>query len=89
MVNRSNYRLFKSYLAYLRSQAQLNDLSIERYWSYGKHLLLWADKTPFSKAREVEPAFACYLESARLDGMGGSLAPDTLERIGSSGRGGK
>ena len=81
MVNRSNYRLFKSYLAYLRSQAQLNDLSIERYWSYGKHLLLWADKTPFSKAREVEPAFACYLESARLVGEGGSFAPDTLKKI--------
>ena len=48
MVNRSNYRLFKSYLGYLRSQAQLNDLSIERYWSYGKHLLLWAGETPFS-----------------------------------------
>ena len=50
MVNRNNYRLFKSYLEYLRSQAQLNDLSIERYWSYGKRLLLWADETPFSKA---------------------------------------
>jgi len=68
VVNRSNYRLFKSYLEYLRSQAQLNDLSVERYWAYGKHLLLWADETPFSKAHEVKPAFACYLESARLDG---------------------
>ncbi|HLF24949.1 MAG TPA: tyrosine-type recombinase/integrase [Anaerolineae bacterium] len=81
MVNRSNYRLFKSYLEYLRSQAQLNDLSIERYWSYGKHLLLWADETPFSQAYEIEPTLATFLASARTVEEGGPLAAATLKKI--------
>ena len=81
MVNRNNYLLTKAYLEHLRSVSQLDQRSIERYWVYLKHLLIWADETPLGSAHDVRPTFATYLASARLDQATGPLAPTTLKKI--------
>ena len=81
MVNRDNYLLARAYLDYLREVRQLSNLSIGRYWSYLKHLLLWADEAPFSRASTIRPSFPTYLASARLDGKGHTFAPATLKKI--------
>jgi len=79
MVNRENYRLVKSYLRYLSEVTQLNAKSVERYWFYLRHLLLWADETALRLAATVTPAFPAYLAGVRLNGE--TLHPTTLKKI--------
>jgi integrase len=76
MVNRRNYLWAKEHLKYLAEVMQLSDRSIKRYWSYFKHLLLWADEIVFSKAPNVRPTFPTYLKD-----VGANLAPTTLKKI--------
>ena len=69
MVNRENYRLIKSHLKYLREVEQLSPASVQRTWFWLRHLLLWADETPLSRAASVRPAFPAYVSS--LPGLHG------------------
>jgi len=81
LINRSNYLLAKSFLAYLRDVTQVNPVSIERYWAYLKHLLLWADQIPFGQSTEIRPVFAAYLTAPRQANESASFAPITLKKI--------
>ena len=81
MVNRDNYRLAKGYLRYLCEVVQLDARSTSRYWFYLRHLLLWADGTPFCEVPTIQPAFSTYLASARAGGEAPTLAPATLKKI--------
>jgi integrase len=81
MVNRDNFLIARSHLDYLRDVYQLNPRTIERYWIYLKHLLIWADATPLCSAADIRPTFPTYLTSARLDGDIGPLAQETLRKI--------
>lgn len=81
MVNRDNYLRVKAYLAYLSDVAQLKDSSVRRYWSYLKHLLIWADDTPLSRAKDIQPAFPSALATKGLSGSSGTLAPSTAAKI--------
>jgi len=81
MVNRSNYLRVKAYLDYLLEVAQLKANSVDRYWFYLRHLLLWADEASFSKAPDIRPTFPSYLSSVCPDGGTGTLAPATLKKI--------
>lgn len=81
MVNRENYRLAKGYLRYLCEVVQLDARSTSRYWFCLRHLLLWADGTPFCEVSTIQPAFSTYLASARADGETLPLAPATLKKI--------
>lgn len=81
MVNRTNYHLVKEYLNYLDTVAQLDVLSIGRYWFYLKHLLIWADETSFNDVAHRKPTFATFLATARLDASDKPLAPTTHKKI--------
>ena len=81
MVNRDNFLIARMHLDYLRDVYQLNPRTIERYWIYLKHVLLWADATPLCSAADIRPTFPTYLTSARLDGDIGPLAQETLRKI--------
>jgi site-specific recombinase XerD len=81
MVNRNNYQLTKAYLEYMQNVSQLNERSVERYWFYLKHLLIWADETLLSCAPDLRPTFSAYLASARLDKQSEPLAPTTLKKV--------
>ena len=81
MVNRDNYLRVKAYLAYLSEVAQLKDSSVRRYWSYLKHLLVWADDTPLSCAKDIQPAFPSALTTEGPSGLSGTLAPSTAAKI--------
>ena len=74
MINRASYLLAKAFLHYLREVTQLAPDSARRYWSYLKHLLLWADDIPLSQAPEISPSFPSYLK-------GKEMAPATLKKI--------
>ncbi len=81
MINRSNYGLAKEFLAYLRDVTQIDHTPLDRYWSYLKHLLLWADESPFSESTNKRPTFASYLTATRSDGNAPSFAPVTVKKI--------
>jgi integrase len=81
MVNRDNYRLARSYLRHLSEVVQLDPDTINRYWFYLRHLLLWADETPFNRVQDLPRAFPAYLATARLDGKDGTLSYSTLRKI--------
>lgn len=74
MVNRRNYLWTREYLKHLSEVAQLKDNSIERYRSYLRHLLLWADEVSLSRCPEIRPTFGDYLAKD-------SLSPSTLKKI--------
>jgi integrase len=81
MVNRDNYHLAKSYLSYLGGVVQLDPDTVDRYWFYLRHLLLWADATPFNSVQDISLAFPAYLATARLDGKDGMLSHSSLRKI--------
>ena len=81
MVNRDNYLTSRSYLEYLRDVRQLKSRSIDRYWAYLKHLLLWADEALLSDAPAIRPTFPTYLSSTRPESHGDPLAPATVRKI--------
>src|SRR5579859_637209 len=76
MVNRANYHLARRYLDHLRVLVQLTEQSLGRYWSYLRHLLLWADEMLFGEAPARRPTFPAYLASRTP-----SLAPATVKKI--------
>ncbi|MBI5030203.1 MAG: site-specific integrase [Chloroflexi bacterium] len=81
MIHRNNYQLAKGFLAYLRDVTQVNPISIERYWAYLKHLLLWADDVPLSQVVAKRPTFATYLTTPNEEGERSTLAALTLKKI--------
>lgn len=82
MIHRGNYVLAKEFTTYLREVMQLNPSSVGRYWAYLKHLLTWADATPFSQVAGLRPAFTAYL-TGLSEGAEQQLplAPVTLKKI--------
>ena len=81
MINRYNYRLAKQYLEYLDGVCQLDRGSLDRYWFYLKHLLIWVDEARLCQVADIRPPFSAFLASARPDRERGRLASSTLKKI--------
>jgi integrase len=62
MIVRDNYFLIKRFLRYVGASRQPSADTLERYWFYLRHLLLWADGRPFSDAPLITPAFPLYVD---------------------------
>lgn len=78
MINRENYADTRAYLSYL-SRVMLNDeKTIKKRRGEFRHLLEWADATPFPKARTIDPTFQAYISTARADGKSGTLSASTM-----------
>ena len=54
---------------------------MDRYWFYLRHLLLWADEVPFSRAPDIRPTLPSYLASVCPRGETRAFAPATLKKI--------
>lgn len=67
MIHRQNYLDVHAYLHYL-DRKQLDPSTIKRARGHLRHLLEWADETPLTKARAIDPSFPAYLAlpSARI-----------------------
>jgi integrase len=72
MINRQNYHWTRAHLAHLREVMQLSENSVGRYWSYLRHVLLWADDTAFTEANKLRPTLPDYLAAISA---GDGLAP--------------
>ena len=80
MVNRKNYFWIKKFLNYLGEVKGLKRNSLKRYEFHSRHLLLWADDTPFSNAMIIQPAFQKYTREL-VGKNGNALANYTVKRI--------
>lgn len=65
MINRDNYHLVYSHLAYRKNVMQNDEGTIATYWQSLKHLLQWADSRTFREAQKIMPSFPEYLLTAR------------------------
>jgi integrase len=63
LVNRTNYHQVREYVYSIGERRMLSDSSIQRYWFYSRHLLLWAMDTPLHKADRIKPLFPGYVSS--------------------------
>jgi len=81
MINRQNYHWIKAYLEHLQTVMQINAQSIRRYWSYLRHVLLWADEASLGEASHIRPLFSAYLAEVRPADKAEPLAPATVKKI--------
>lgn len=65
MIHRQNYLDVHAYLRHMERK-QLDPATVKRARAHLRHLLEWADDTPFPKARSIDPVFPAYLASGRL-----------------------
>lgn len=78
MINRKNWLDVHDYLRYLDRVRQNDSETIKRARGHLRHLLEWADESPLTKARVIDPTFQTYLLAARADGKPKTLAPASI-----------
>lgn len=78
MIYRQNWLDVREYLHHMNRVRQNDSETIKRARSHLRHLLEWADETPFSRIRSIDPTFQTYLLSARSDGKDKTLAPASI-----------
>lgn len=81
MINRANWKLYKAYLRYRVEVAQISENSLRMNETRLRHLLKWADSTPFVKVPSIRPTFPKYLKNARADGRGSKLSPAYTKKV--------
>lgn len=78
MIRRQNWLDVRAYLHHIERVKQNDIETVKRARSHLRHLLEWADETPFAKARGIDPTFPTYLLTARADGRDKKLAPASI-----------
>ena len=63
MINRRNYQLTRSHLAYVRDVYQVSESSLYRYWFHLRHVLLWAGEVFLGECTGIRPTFPAYVAS--------------------------
>ncbi|MGD0611538.1 MAG: hypothetical protein ABSB41_08470 [Anaerolineales bacterium] len=63
MILRDNYLRVKDHLLYLHEVHQVQMVTVQSYWTYLRHLLLWLDDQPLAKADKIRPTFPVYISS--------------------------
>lgn len=74
MIDRSNWKLTRAYLAFRIEVDQIGKGSARLEEDWLRHLLEWAKDKPFARAPHIRPAFPTYLLNARLDGKAKPLS---------------
>lgn len=81
MINRENWKLVGKFLEYREQILQNDPMTIRSGWVALKHLLQWADATPFQEVLRVRPTLPEYLLHARNDGKPDPLSPAHMAKI--------
>jgi site-specific recombinase XerD len=79
VINRENWldtRLFLRHYERIGRDAE----TVLRLRGFLRHLLEWADDTPFPKARTIDPTFPVYLLTSRSDGQKKPLAAASMKK---------
>lgn len=80
MIHRQNYLDVHAYLDHIERVRQNDPSTVKRARGHLRHLLQWADATPFPRARAIDPTFPAYLLTARADGKPQTLAPASITK---------
>ena len=87
MIYRGNWLAVNNYLKYRSEVDQVSDKTVRLEKTWLRHLLQWADDTPFNKIPKLRPTFPQYLLSARLDGSEDVFSQSYMDKaIGTSKR---
>lgn len=78
MIHRQNWLDVKEYLHHLQARLGRDPETIRKYNGQLRHLLEWADDTPFPLVHRIEPVFPAYLKTARNDGKEARLTHTTI-----------
>ncbi len=81
MIRRNNYILVQQHLKDLREIYQLSDSSVERYQFYLRHLLVWAEESPFHQVMSLRPTFPGFVSSLKGRNDETSLASISQKKI--------
>ncbi|MBI5935675.1 MAG: site-specific integrase [Chloroflexi bacterium] len=71
MIHRQNYLDMLAYLRHCERARQQHPDTVDRARGYLRHMLEWADETPWPQARRIDPVYPAYLVQR-------SLAPATI-----------
>ncbi len=81
MIVRQNWLEVNSYLDYHAHTLLCSPKTIERKRNYLRHLLEWAEATPFPEVAAIKPVFPAYLLVLRIGATGRPLSPAGMKRI--------
>ncbi len=82
MINRSNYKAVKEYLDYLFAVEQKDPQTVDRIWASLRHLLEWADETPFADVPDLaRQTFPRYLSRRDLSESSRAKACGAAKRL--------
>ncbi|MDL1909684.1 site-specific integrase [Chloroflexi bacterium CFX6] len=65
MIHRQNWLDVRAYLHHIERVRQNDPQTVKRARGHLRHLLEWADETPFAKSRNIDPTFPAYLLAVR------------------------
>jgi integrase len=86
MILRANYTRVCAFLKYYAEVLQHDPLTVQNYRGWLKHLLRWADETPFAKAPVIRPVLPRYLLTWRGP-TGRPLSPSLVRQVCRGARG--
>ncbi|MBS4060972.1 MAG: site-specific integrase, partial [Bacteroidetes bacterium] len=78
MIHRQNWLDVRTYLHHLDRVRQNSPETVKRMRAYLRHLLEWADETPFPKAKNIDPVYPAYLTANQ--GEDKKLAPASVSK---------
>lgn len=83
MICRQNYHDTRKWLDYERDVRQVSEKTVSKYRGSIRHLLEWADSTPFTKAHTVRPSYPVHLRGVPVvrdyKAMGRTLSKATID----------
>jgi integrase len=80
MINRENWKLIKAYLEYRKSVDQISVGSLRVEATYLRHILEWAQNTPFQISERKRPTLPEYMLTARQDDKEKPLSPVFIKK---------
>jgi integrase len=80
MINRENWKLIKAYLEYRKSVDQISNGSLRVEATYLRHILEWAEDTPFQISDRKRPTLPEYMLTARQDDKENPLSPGFIKK---------
>ncbi len=80
MINRDNYHAVMGWLKYLADVKQVSPATLKVRRAQTRHILEWADETPFADAPKIKPSLPRYLAQADGNRDGKPLEPQTAAR---------
>lgn len=78
LIERKNYKWIQQFM---ENGIGVGNDSLERYWSYLRHLLLWAMETLLCRADTIRPSYLAYVTNLPSPRGDGPISHDTRKKM--------